>query len=321
MVKINLCTYFDKNYLVKFLICRKSILEFEKNVNFYCLCLDSYVYEFLNKIKIDNIILIKLDEIENHFLELKYAKKNREKIEYYFTLSPFLPLYILQKYQLDQINYIDSDLYFFDDPKKIINFLGDNSIILIEHGIKTKRFGKYNVGWLTFKNDEISRNCLEEWAKNCINWCYDYVEDDKYADQKYLDSWPEKYKNIKILPYEYSSAPWNISNENIEITSNNKMLINKNNLIFFHFHGLNIYNYFFSTGLSMYNKKLKKVFVDHIYKKYVAELELSKNQIDIVETNIRQNIKFNEFYHSFILTFKKIIRILKQFTFFDFYRK
>ena len=156
---------------------------------------------------------------------------------------------------------------------------------------------------------------------SCINWCYDYVEDDKYADQKYLDSWPEKYKNIKILPYEYSSAPWNISNENIEITSNNKMLINKNNLIFFHFHGLNIYNYFFSTGLSMYNKKLKKVFVDHIYKKYVAELELSKNQIDIVETNIRQNIKFNEFYHSFILTFKKIIRILKQFTFFDFYRK
>ena len=96
------------------------------------------------------------------------------------------------------------------------------------------------------------------------------------------------------------------------------MLINKNNLIFFHFHGLNIYNYFFSTGLSMYNKKLKKVFVDHIYKKYVAELELSKNQIDIVETNIRQNIKFNEFYHSFILTFKKIIRILKQFTFLTF---
>ena len=126
--------------------------------------------------------------------------------------------------------------------------------------LKQKGLEKYNVGWLTFKNDEISRNCLEEWAKNCINWCYDYVEDDKYADQKYLDLWPEKYKNIKILPYEYSSAPWNISNENIEITSNNKMLINKNNLIFFHFHGLNIYNYFFSTGLSMYNKKLKKSF-------------------------------------------------------------
>ena len=100
-------------------------------------------------------------------------------------------MYILQKYQLDQINYIDSDLYFFDDPKKIINFLGDNSIILIEHGIKTKRFGKYNVGWLTFKNDEISRNCLEEWSKNCINWCYDYVEDDKY---EYLN-----INNISII--------------------------------------------------------------------------------------------------------------------------
>ena len=37
MRKINLCTYFDKNYLAKFLTCRNSVLRFEKNAEFYCL--------------------------------------------------------------------------------------------------------------------------------------------------------------------------------------------------------------------------------------------------------------------------------------------
>ena len=98
-------------------------------------------------------------------LELKYAKKNREKVEYYFTLSPFLPLYILKNFSVEVINYIDSDLYFFDSPRKIIDLLQDYSIIIVEHGIKTKRFGKFNVGWLTFKNDIISKDCLKNGVK------------------------------------------------------------------------------------------------------------------------------------------------------------
>ena len=49
----------------------------------------------LNKLKKD-IQLISLKEIEEKYLQLKYAKKNRQIVEYYFTLSPFLPLYILK---------------------------------------------------------------------------------------------------------------------------------------------------------------------------------------------------------------------------------
>ena len=71
--------------------------------------------------------------------------------------------------------------------------------MIVEHGIKTKRFGKFNVGWLTFKNDEIAIKCLKNWGNNCINWCYDYVEDNKYADQKYLDDWPKDYENVKFF--------------------------------------------------------------------------------------------------------------------------
>ena len=129
-MRINLCTYFDKNYLSKFLTCMDSVINHDKDVMFYCLCLDDYTYNYLNNLNNKNLTLISLNEVEDCFLELKYAKKNREKVEYYFTLSPFLPLYILKNFSVEVINYIDSDLYFFDSPRKIIDLLQDYSIII-----------------------------------------------------------------------------------------------------------------------------------------------------------------------------------------------
>ncbi len=319
-MNVNLCTYFDKNYLSKFLTCRSSVRRYEENVTFYCLCLDDFSYNYIKDLNARDIVVISLNEVEAEYLELKYAKQNRDTVEFYFTLSPFLPRYILKKFDLEIINYIDSDLYFFDTPRKIINYLGDNSIILIEHGIKTQRFGKYNVGWLTFKNDNISIYCLDKWSQDCVNWCYDYVENGKYADQKYLDQWPKEYKKITILPPEFNCAPWNLKNGNVKI-SKDEMYINQNKLIFYHFHGLNIYKNFFSTGFSIYNKKLKKSYVSFLYYKYINELEHFKNKLNIEETNIRQTLDLNNLYQSIISILKKLIRSFKLFFFIDLYKK
>jgi len=319
-MKVNLCTYFDKNYLSKFLACRESIIEYEKNVTFYCLCLDDFSYDYLKKIKKKNIQIISLKEIEEKYLVLKYAKKNREKVEYYFTLSPFLPLYILENFNVDIINYIDSDLFFFDSPKNIINLLDNNSIIIIEHGIKTQRFGKFNVGWLTFKNDETSKICLKDWGNNCINWCYDYVEEEKYADQKYLDSWPKKFKKIKVLSPSFNVAPWNVNSKDVEVREN-KIFINKNKLIFFHFHGLLISKNFFSSGFSIYNKKASNNLIQYLYKPYIIKLENFKKEVNTVETRIRNTINYKNYKDSFFKVFKLIIKLIKIISFLDFYRK
>lgn len=319
-MRINLCSYFDKNYLSKFLTCMDSVIQHDKDVMFYCLCLDDYTYNYLNKLNYDYLTLISLNDVEDYFLELKYAKKNREKVEYYFTLSPFLPLYILKKFSVEIINYIDSDLYFFDSPRKVVNLLDDYSIIIVEHGIKTQRFGKFNVGWLTFRNDVISKNCLNKWGENCINWCYDYVEGDKYADQKYLDKWPTNYQKIKVLSPNYNVAPWNFDNKKVTI-ENKSIYINKNKLIFFHFHGLILFKHFFSSGFSIYNKKVGKQSIDYLYKPYISKLEFYNKKVNVVETRIRNIINFKNYKDSFFKIFKLFLKILKMFTFLDFYKK
>lgn len=318
-MEINICTYFDKNYLTKFLACRSSINNYEKNVKFYCLCLDKFSLDYLSNKNYSDLTIISINDIEKYFPELKIAKQNRELIEFYFTLSPFLPLYILEKYQVNIINYIDSDLFFFDTPKKLISLLGNGSIMITEHGIRQNKYGKYNVGWLTFRNDKNALTCLNDWKNDCIDWCHDYVEGDKYADQKYLDKWPSNYKNLVVLSSKYSVGPWNLNNKDISIR-NNKFFILGNELIFYHFHGLKVYKNLYSTGLSIYNKRLSKKFINFLYGKYLNKLfELNKS-IQISKKNIRNQNKKKYSKQIFIKLIKSFLRYIKILIFFDIYK-
>ena len=66
-MKVNLCTYFDKNYLSKFLACRDSINKHEKNAYFFCLCLDDFTFDYLTKKNFKDLKPISLKQIEQYF--------------------------------------------------------------------------------------------------------------------------------------------------------------------------------------------------------------------------------------------------------------
>ena len=229
---INFCSYFDINYLSKFLTLHKSLNKFDLRYKFYILALDNHVVEFFKKNKFNNLKIIELNNIENKYELLKDAKKNRAKIEYYFTLSPFLPKYIFEKEGINQITYLDSDFYFFQNPKKIISENVDSSISLIRQNSK-KKYGKYNVGWINFNFEyDETINIVNEWSNQCLNDCSDIPKKNSYADQKYLDPWISKLKYSRVFQPEYSClSPWD-SNKNLEN--------NIENMISYHFHGIEI---------------------------------------------------------------------------------
>ena len=74
-MKINFCSYFDKNYLSKFLNLKSSLDRFNFEYTFYVLALDNYVVKFFKENNFDNLKIIQLDEIENNYKLLKIAKK------------------------------------------------------------------------------------------------------------------------------------------------------------------------------------------------------------------------------------------------------
>mgnify|MGYP000970525500 FL=1 len=100
---IYFCTYFDENYLSRFLALNKSLSSFNFSYTFYILALDKKVLKFFRKNKFKKIVIINHVDLENEFKELVEAKKNRSKIEYYFTLTPFLPKYIFKKFNISKI--------------------------------------------------------------------------------------------------------------------------------------------------------------------------------------------------------------------------
>jgi hypothetical protein len=304
-MNINFSTYFDINYFNKFLCLKNSLDKYLNNYKIYCLDLDN-VIRYSNIKNNINIEVIKLSEIENIFPELYYAKKNRSKIEYYFTLTPFLQRYIFIKYNLSQLSYIDSDLFFFNTPKNLYkNYQNKNyNILLSPHNNKyvEKKFGKFNVGLIIMKNTKTTSDCLKYWSEECINFCIDSSLKNKFADQKYLDEWPQKYKGIKIIDkYLVNIGPWNAKFLNSK---------NFNKLIAFHFHGIyfNINYNFYISGVSNFNIEVDKVIVRKVYKIYLDSLLNVNTKLN---TNTKQSMKMvNLRYRSLKLKLIKFLKII-----------
>jgi hypothetical protein len=141
-----------------------------------------------------------------------------------------------------RLTYLDADLLFFADPKPIFDEMGDASIALIEHRFPGRladlaKYGRFNVGWLTFRNDSTSMACLGEWRRQCIEWCYDRLEGDRFADQKYLDLWPTRFAGVHVVRHKGANlAPWNL--DRFEIAEKDDSLtVGGDPLLFFHAHG------------------------------------------------------------------------------------
>ena len=100
---------------------------------------------------------------------------------------------------IERITYVDADMFFFASPARIFEAMdaAKASVLVTAHRFplwlkRYERHGKFNVGLLSFQNDGVGRACLDEWRGRCLGWCYDRLEEGKYADQKYLDEWPER---------------------------------------------------------------------------------------------------------------------------------
>ena len=237
----NFCTYFDKNYFLKGLCLINSLQKHCPRFIIFVLCLDKFTFDNLKKLNFDNVKLIDLLTIEDS--ELLEAKSNRNIVEYYWTLTPCLPLFILKdNSNIEQITYLDSDIYFFSNPEIIFSEICESSIAIIEHRLPKifshlREMGQFCVEWVTIRNDKEGLKCLKHWKRECINWCYDKKEKTRMGDQKYLDNWPKRYKNLHIIRNIGAGiAPWNYSMYNIKKGDDGMLTSDNTDLIYYHFH-------------------------------------------------------------------------------------
>ena len=240
------CTYFDKNYLVKALAMIASLnRESGGEFTLFAVCLDELTRTLIKRLNLPNVVTVPLHEIERGDAELLAAKKTRSIVEYYWTLTPSVLLWLLNRHQeIELLTYLDADLYFFGSADPIFEELGDNSILIHGHRFPEmlkhlESFGKYNVGLLCFRRDSAGLEALNWWRARCNEWCFCKIEEGKYGDQLYLDDWPKRFRKVRVLEHIGTGvAPWNHIQYRFRTAASGEVEIDDTTVVFYHFHSL-----------------------------------------------------------------------------------
>ncbi len=275
------CTYFDARYLPRALALYASLRRHEEAFTLHALCLDAAAHSTLLRLAIPNLRPISLRQLTDAYPQLLEAQRNRSLVEFYFTCSPALPLYVMDHtpmQRVDLVTYLDADLYFFDTPEAVFRELGTGSVAIVEHRYPRKlehlaAHGKYNVGWVSFRNDTNGRASLRWWFESCVAWCYERVEQGRYADQGYLNDFPRMFAGVvSIQNRGANAAPWNLAGARLGCDAN-RVTIDGDPLVFYHFHRLKIVRpYLFDPGLDHYGVEPNPIVTRRIYGPYLQEL-------------------------------------------------
>lgn len=296
------CSYFDHRYLPRGMVMMDSIRKFDPGAVFHILALDGQCADVLRDMEDPGIDLTTLDELEAYDPELLATKPTRSLVEYYFTLTPCFPRKVFRTHpEIDLLSYVDSDTCFFADPEIIFAEIGDASVAITPHrfsadSIHLEVFGRFNVGWVTWRNDAEGIACLEGYRADCLEWCYDRAEGDRYADQKYLDKWPDLYPSLKSLDHPgINAAAWNINSHRISEVGD-ILFVGDKRLVFWHYHGLRERPDGWAHSFDDATLAAHPMLIGRIYAPYIRRLTLADQILRVrhgLEREIGNHIRYN----------------------------
>ena len=274
------CTYFDHNYLSRGLALYYSLRRHAPGARLWVLCLSDTCHRMLISLDLPELVPVRLEDFERADPQLAVTKSTRSTVEYYFTCTPAWLLYVTERErEAEWVTYLDGDLYFFASPEALYNELIDATVAIVPHRFApnlTKRhvFGTYNVGWVGVRNDPDGIAVIKWWRERCIEWCYDRVDGDRYADQGYLSSFSRLSTRVRVIQHVGANlAPWNIANHRIGFDDGQVMIDRIHPLIFFHFQGLRTrFRWFIFNSHRIFGAPFSRSTRRHIYRPYVDEM-------------------------------------------------
>jgi len=281
------CTYFDARYLSRGLALYESLLRHAQPFTLYALCLDVETAHTLTTMGVRHVVVVPIGDLEKADPELREARANRTRVEYYFTVTPVLPLYLFSRFpRIDLLTYLDADLYFFENPAAVLQEMSASSVMVVGHRFPeamrhlAETFGCYNVGLIAFRNDDRAHGCLQWWRARCLERCSAQPVNGGFADQKYLDEWPRRFDGVHVAQHPGAGvAPWNLEGLNIT-EADGRILVEGCPLVFYHFHDLRMTTAIsFEVDNSGFGVSKRSAAVKRIYRPYLGELQAQHRRL------------------------------------------
>jgi hypothetical protein len=273
------CVYFDHRYAAPGLAMIRSLRIHGGSGTVWIFCLSVEAEAIVAKFNVPDVRVVALNQLEQHFLTLAAARYDRSTIEYYFTLTPHVIQYVFDHAQeARRVAYLDSDLYFFGPADQVWQACGDAPVAIIPHNFHKgaehlAKYGRYNVGWVSFARSEQGMSCLDFWASSCRDWCRDTPDAGRFADQGYLDSFHRFAPDLAVIRHKgCNTGPWNVGRYDFRVVDG-RVWVDKDPLIFFHFTGFkkDLAGRWFNSHW-LYRTGTTAVVRDHIYRPYLSAL-------------------------------------------------
>lgn len=242
------CTYFDIHYLTRGLALYDSLCAHSREpFRLWILCMDEETHSALVRLDLEAVNLISRAEFEANDPQLAALCAERDRVAFYWTSTPSLPLHVLGLDETIQcITYLDADLFFFRDPGVVFEELGAGSILIGEHRYSAEfsgwleTSGRYNVGLLSFRRDANGLQALRWWRNACLSWRPGQDGKERFSDQVFLDDWPRRFGGVVVLQQKGAGlAPWNISGRRLA-SGPDGVTVDDEPVVYFHFHALKL---------------------------------------------------------------------------------
>lgn len=238
------CTITSKYRLHQCVAMYHSLKRFTPNAVLAVLTVDEESGRVLEALNLPEVTVIFADQLED--AELRELKEKRNSSEYCWTLKPVLLLKLYENCgDFSIIAYIDTDLFFFDSPMKLFRGSENWSVRLTTHKVNRKANG----GFVAFRRCKHGYEALKWWKEKCLEWCYSYNDNGRFADQGYLDFMRARFNGVSYLDMIGANvATWNYFKYDLSLKDGN-VFVDKSRMIFYHFSGLRIKKIISSTAI------------------------------------------------------------------------
>ena len=240
-----ICTIITKSHVHYAVALHKSFKRFDEKIKMHVLIVDTIELKEIpshDGIEFHSINSVVESEIGRRIHD-KYYTKNMDHFRW--SSKPVFMMHLLN-HGIDNLLYLDSDLFFFSNPQFLFEELANNSMLLsphfrtsdpsidyLDYG-RNNTHGLFNGGFVGANKDGIP--ALEWWASTCEKVCVKDRKRGYYVDQSHLNLIPILFEKIGSLKHRGCNvASWN-RNTCTRSLANDEVLINEEfEIVFIHF--------------------------------------------------------------------------------------
>lgn len=212
-----LCTLFDRMYLAKGLALLASLERWHPFYQVFVLVLDEDTETAVRHRQDTHVTVVPFRMLDSR--ELRVALADRDPGEQCWTLTPQLLRVLLAGFALPHLTYVDADSFLFGPLTSVYREIGNADLAIVPHRFPPKLAwraqsnGIYNVNFVYVRNSDAGLTAVDEWAEQCLRWCYrrsERMTDGtlRFGDQGYLDDWAETRGAHVMQHLGLNLAPW-----------------------------------------------------------------------------------------------------------------